>query len=83
MWTEKNDSLQKTYEFKDFEEAMAFMAAAARLCEELNHHPTWTNVYNRIEVILCTHDAGNKVTEKDHVLATSFDKLYEARHAAG
>lgn len=61
--------------FKDFSEAFAFMARVALLAEKHDHHPYWTNVYNKVEVTLNTHSAGNIVTEKDRKLAAEIDKL--------
>ena len=52
---------------------MAFMVRAGFEAEELNHHPEWTNVYHRVVVRLTTHDAGNTVTEKDHLLAAAIE----------
>jgi 4a-hydroxytetrahydrobiopterin dehydratase len=75
MWEEKNDQLQKTYLFKDFSEAFAFVTRVALLAEKHNHHPYWTNVWNKVEIFLNTHDAGNIVTEKDRKLAEAIDKL--------
>ncbi|MES2796908.1 MAG: 4a-hydroxytetrahydrobiopterin dehydratase [Bacteroidota bacterium] len=75
MWEEKENSLQKTFEFKDFSEAFAFMARVALLAEKANHHPWWSNVYNKVEIKLNTHDAGDIVTEKDSKLANQIDKL--------
>lgn len=74
-WKEENNTLIKTFEFKTFEEVMLFMQSAASFISETDHHPTWSNTYNRITVTLCTHDAGNQVTEKDHALANYLDKL--------
>lgn len=74
-WTEENDSLIKTYRFADFNVAMAFMVEAAKQIDKVNHHPEWTNVYNRVSVVLRTHDAGNKVTEKDRQLAILLDEV--------
>lgn len=76
MWNEQNDRLQKTYQFRDFAEAFAYMTEAAFYIEKANHHPEWKNVYNRLEVVLTTHDAGNTVTDKDRDLAEVMDKLY-------
>ena len=76
MWNEQNDQLQKTYEFKDFAEAFAYMTEAAFHIEKANHHPEWKNVYNRLDVVLTTHDAGNTVTDKDRDLAKVLDRLY-------
>jgi 4a-hydroxytetrahydrobiopterin dehydratase len=74
-WKEENDSLKKTFSFKDFSQAFAFMTRVALLAEQHNHHPTWTNTYNRVSIELTTHDAGNRVTEKDRALAEAIDRL--------
>ena len=75
MWEETDNKLCKTFEFADFKEAFAFMAQVAIIAEEMNHHPFWTNVYNKVSIELSTHDAGNKITEKDHALAKEIDKI--------
>jgi 4a-hydroxytetrahydrobiopterin dehydratase len=75
MWKEINNELIKTFEFKDFSEAFAFMTRVAIEAEKQNHHPWWSNVYNKVEIKLTTHDAGNIVTEKDHQLAKAIDLL--------
>lgn len=75
MWKEENNSLKKTFPFKNFQEAFAFMTRVAFLAEKMNHHPDWRNVYNRVEISLSTHDAGDIVTEKDHKLAEAIDKI--------
>lgn len=75
MWIEEKNQLKKSFEFKDFSEAFAFMTRVALLAEKQNHHPYWTNVYNKVEIFLNTHDAGDIVTEKDHKLAAAIDKL--------
>lgn len=75
MWTEKDNKLTKTFEFKDFIEAFGFMAKVAIEAEKMNHHPNWSNVYNQVSFELTTHDAGNTVTEKDRKLAEIIDKL--------
>ena len=75
MWEEKQDGLHKSFEFKDFSEAFAFMTRVAMVCEQQDHHPNWRNVWNRVEIRLCTHDAGNTVTPKDHHLAAAIDQL--------
>jgi 4a-hydroxytetrahydrobiopterin dehydratase len=75
MWKEIDNKLKKSYVFKDFNEAFAFMTRVAMLAERMNHHPTWSNTWNRVDIELCTHDAGNKVTEKDRALAAAIDKL--------
>lgn len=75
MWIEKNNQLYRKFEFNDFSEAFAFMTRVAMIAEKMNHHPLWTNVYNKVEVWLSTHDAGNVVTEKDKKLADKIDAL--------
>ncbi len=75
MWTEENNQLKKSFQFKDFSEAFAFMTRVAMIAEKQNHHPYWTNVWNKVEIFLNTHDAGDIVTEKDHKLAAAIDKL--------
>ena len=75
MWIEEKNQLKKSFAFGDFSEAFAFMTRVALLAEKHNHHPYWTNVYNKVEIFLNTHDAGDIVTEKDHKLAEAIDKL--------
>lgn len=74
-WVEKDNSLQKTYVFSNFAEAISWMVKASFLIEKMNHHPEWYNVYNKVHVVLRTHDAGNVVTDKDLKLATLLDQL--------
>jgi 4a-hydroxytetrahydrobiopterin dehydratase len=68
------DAIAKSFRFKNFVEAFGFMARAALWAEKLNHHPEWSNVYNRVEVTLVTHDAGG-LTELDVKLAGKMDAL--------
>ena len=75
MWQEQNNQLYKKFEFKNFSEAFAFMVKVAIEAEKKNHHPLWTNVYNKVEIWLSTHDAGNIITEKDYLLAKKIDAL--------
>jgi len=75
MWEEKDNSLYRKFEFKDFSAAFAFMTRVALAAEKMDHHPLWTNVYNKVEIWLSTHDAGNTVTEKDRTLAKKIDAL--------
>lgn len=75
MWIEENHRLKKTFQFKDFVMAFGFMTRVAILAEKMNHHPNWSNVYNRVTIELSTHDAGNIVTEKDRKLAEAIDSL--------
>jgi 4a-hydroxytetrahydrobiopterin dehydratase len=75
MWKTENNKLVKTFKFKDFKEAFAFMTKVALAAEQMNHHPEWSNVYNSVSISLSTHDAGDIVTEKDHRLALEIDQL--------
>lgn len=75
MWEEKNNTLYRKFEFKDFSEAFAFMTRVALAAEKMDHHPAWTNVYNKVEISLSTHDAGDIVTERDRKLAKKIDAL--------
>lgn len=77
MWKETGNKLTRSLEFKDFRAAMAFMNKVADVAEELDHHPWWSNVYNKVEIELTTHDAGNTVTEKDLALARRIDEIYD------
>jgi 4a-hydroxytetrahydrobiopterin dehydratase len=74
-WKEENNALNKTYVFKNFVEALSWMVKAGFVIEKLNHHPEWSNVYNKVTVKLTTHDAGNTVTEKDRELAKLLDAI--------
>lgn len=71
------DAVAKTYKFADFKQAFAFMTACALKAEQMDHHPEWFNVYNRVEVKLTTHDAGG-VTVLDETLAAFMDKTAAA-----
>jgi len=73
-WAYDGDALIKTFTFDDFAAAIDFMAAARPRIDELNHHPQWTNVYNRVEVRLSSHDVGG-VTDRDLRLARLLDEL--------
>ena len=75
MWKEENNTLTKTFEFPNFTEAFAFMTKVAFVAEKMEHHPNWSNVYNKVVISLCTHDAGDIVTERDHDLADAIDEL--------
>ncbi len=75
MWKEEDNQLKRTFEFKNFVEAFGFMSSVALIAEKMEHHPNWSNVYNKVEINLCTHDAGNTVTEKDRALAKAIDEI--------
>jgi 4a-hydroxytetrahydrobiopterin dehydratase len=72
-WEFEDDKLTTTYEFTDFRAAVSFIVRMSYYAEELNHHPEITNVYNTVDIALTTHDAGNKVTEKDVELARQIE----------
>ena len=74
---EGRDAIAKTYKFKDFNAAFGWMTRVALAAEKADHHPEWSNVYNRVEVLLTTHDAGG-VTEKDVALARFMDAAARA-----
>jgi 4a-hydroxytetrahydrobiopterin dehydratase len=78
MWKEENNSLCATFTFKDFNEAFAFVTRVALIAEKMDHHPTWTNTWNKVEIRLSTHDAGNIVTDKDRSLAAAIDALIQS-----
>ncbi len=75
MWENRANPLYRKFSFKDFSEAFAFMTRVALIAEKQNHHPSWKNTYNTVEVWLSTHDAGDVVTEKDKKLAAAIDAL--------
>lgn len=75
MWKEENNKLTRTFEFVDFTEAFSFMTRVAFLAESHQHHPNWSNVYNKVIIELTTHDKGNTITEKDRKLANAIDKI--------
>jgi 4a-hydroxytetrahydrobiopterin dehydratase len=71
-WSFNADGIEKTYQFADFVAAWGFMSRCAILAEKASHHPEWSNVYNKVEVRLSTHDAGG-LTDKDLDLAAKFE----------
>lgn len=74
-WKEVDNRLTRTFKFKDFSEAFGFMTRVALVAESMNHHPTWTNTWNTVSFELSTHDAGDKVTDRDRKLADAIDQL--------
>ena len=79
-WSEVDDrdAIRRTYHFADFGEAFAFMTRVALLAEKLDHHPEWFNVYNRVEVILTSHDVEG-LTKRDVSLARAIDEIAPSR----
>jgi len=76
-WTQVGAKLHRELRFRDFSEAFGFMARTALVAERMDHHPEWSNVWNRVVVELTTHDAGG-VTELDLALARAIDALVGA-----
>lgn len=68
------DAIARSFKFKDFNAAFGFMTRAALVAEQMNHHPEWFNVWNRVDVTLSTHDAGG-LTERDLKLAEAMDRI--------
>jgi 4a-hydroxytetrahydrobiopterin dehydratase len=75
MWKEDNNQLHRSFVFQDFIEAFSFMTQVALIAERQNHHPEWTNVYNKVHITLSTHDAANVITERDRKLAAAIDRI--------
>jgi len=75
-WAQQDDreAIERTFLFKDFNEAFGFMTRAALICEAMDHHPEWFNVYRTVEVTLTTHDSDG-ITEKDITLAQAMDNI--------
>ncbi len=71
---EGRDAIEKSFRFSDFTEAFAFMTRVALMAEKMDHHPEWSNVYNRVEIVLSTHDAGG-LSERDIALAQAIDRV--------
>ena len=74
-WSIHTQELKRSWEFSDFQEAMSFIVRVAFLAEQHNHHPVLTNLYNKVELRLTTHDADNQVTERDIALANSIGDI--------
>lgn len=74
-WVLTNNKLCRDFVFTDFSNAFAFMTQVALLAEKADHHPNWSNVYNRVTVELTSHDAGNQVTAKDAALAQAINRI--------
>jgi 4a-hydroxytetrahydrobiopterin dehydratase len=74
-WNFENNGIEKEFKFKNFSQALAFMVQVGILAEKANHHPEWSNVYNKVNIRLTTHDIGG-LTDKDFDLATNIEKLF-------
>ena len=75
MWKEESNKVSIHLEFKDFAEAMGFIIELSIKAEKMNHHPTWNNTWNKVDIYLCTHDAGDSITAKDRILAKYIDEV--------
>jgi len=80
-WTQDDHALRREFVFDDFRQAFAFMTSVAREAEQLDHHPDWTNVYNRISIRLSTHSAGG-VTDRDFELAEAINRLDDVSNSS-
>ncbi len=81
MWKEEKNQLKRSFQFTNFIEAFGFMTKVALIAEKMNHHPNWSNEYNKVDIILNTHDEGNTITEKDRKLANEIDKVFKGKNA--
>ncbi len=75
-WEYNDNAIHTTFEFNDFKDAFSVMTRIAFEAEAQNHHPDWTNVYNKLQISLSTHDAGG-VTENDFKLAKTIEEIIE------
>ena len=73
-WTSAHKALARTFRFKDFSEAFAFLTRVAMHAEKADHHPEFTSVWNRVDFRLTSHDAGN-VTDRDVALAEAINRI--------
>jgi 4a-hydroxytetrahydrobiopterin dehydratase len=74
-WVFEKNTIQRDFKFKTFVEAFSFMTAIALEAEKMNHHPDWSNSYNKVSITLTNHDAKG-VTQLDFDLADKIDKLF-------
>lgn len=74
-WTIEDGKLTRTYRFKSFAQALGWMVSAGIFADKIDHHPEWSNVYNRVHVTLVTHDLGNVISTLDVALAREMDRL--------
>jgi 4a-hydroxytetrahydrobiopterin dehydratase len=74
-WEERDGGVHRTFTFRNFSEAFAFMTRVAMIAEQRQHHPDWSNSWNKVSISLTTHDAGNTVTENDLALAEAINAV--------
>ena len=77
---EGRDAIRKSFKFTDFSQAFGFMSRVALAAEKMDHHPEWFNVYNRVDIVLSTHDAGG-LSSRDVALAAAIDAIFGTRDA--
>lgn len=77
MWKEEHNQLKQSFQFSDFVEAFAFMTEVAFAAEKMGHHPNWSNVYNKVDIKLFTHEEKDSSTEKDVKLSKEIDKIFK------
>jgi 4a-hydroxytetrahydrobiopterin dehydratase len=77
MWKEENNQFNRSFQFADFVEAFTFMTQVAFAAEKMGHHPNWSNVYNKVDITLFTHDSHDTITEKDRKLSKEIDKIFD------
>ncbi|MBM3564690.1 MAG: 4a-hydroxytetrahydrobiopterin dehydratase [Alphaproteobacteria bacterium] len=75
---EGRDAIRREFTFRDFNEAFGFMTRVALAAERMDHHPEWSNVYNRVEIVLSTHDCGG-LSERDVALARAVERIISAK----
>lgn len=75
-WSLNGASISRNFQCKNFVEAFSFMSAVALMAERMNHHPDWSNVYNRVQIELSTHDVGG-LSNNDFDLATEIDSIFK------
>jgi 4a-hydroxytetrahydrobiopterin dehydratase len=74
-WEESGGALRRELTFKDFSEAWGFMARVALVAQQMDHHPTWTNTWNKVALVLTSHDAGSTVTDRDVAFAEAVNTI--------
>lgn len=77
MWKEENNQMKRSFKLKDFIEAFTFMTEVAFAAEKMGHHPNWSNAYNKVDILLFSHDNNNSITEKDVKLSKEIDRIFK------
>lgn len=79
MWKEEDNKLSKEFVCKDFVNAFMFMTQVATVINDMDHHPEWSNIYNKVNISLSTHDAGDTVTDRDRQMAKRIDEIFNTQ----